>query len=262
MDAQTITTLRCTACGALADAKCACGVSYEPLSAAQRVERRREKAGELYGRGVTMQEIANQLKVSRSVIGEDLGNLPETDKLKHHKTATNPKGGGRPKGSKTKRPGVKQAQRSVDAHPDDWQMFKDKAEALGKSAAEALGELLAEPEIDPKTLPKTTQEKLAIALRHQKRVQDAEFERRVQAEYTARVKKNFPDLDKMQRAAAEEKRTYERLSRERKHIMSVTDFMFVLSCLHPDSRASVSEGRLKRAFQMLEPKKFAITGEK
>ena len=66
----------------------------------------------------------------------------------------------------------------------------------------------------------------------------------------------------MQREAAETKTLYEELMRKQKKIMSVADFTFLLSCLHPDSRVSVSEDKLKRAFQLLAPKKFALTGEK
>jgi hypothetical protein len=49
-----------------------------------------------------MEQIAAQLGVAQSTITEDLRNLSIVDKLKPAKTASNPKGAGRPKGSKTK----------------------------------------------------------------------------------------------------------------------------------------------------------------
>jgi predicted ArsR family transcriptional regulator len=47
----------------------------------------------------TMQRIAEALNVSQSTITEDLRNLLTVDKLKSAKTASNPKGAGRPKSS-------------------------------------------------------------------------------------------------------------------------------------------------------------------
>lgn len=48
----------------------------------------------------TMQRIADALNVSQATISGDLGNLSTPDKLKPAKTPTNPKGAGRPKGSR------------------------------------------------------------------------------------------------------------------------------------------------------------------
>jgi len=45
-----------------------------------------------------MDAIATQLGVSQQTISNDLANLPITGKSKSAKTATNPKGAGRPKG--------------------------------------------------------------------------------------------------------------------------------------------------------------------
>jgi transcriptional regulator with XRE-family HTH domain len=47
----------------------------------------------------TMQRIAKALNVSQSTITEDLRNLSTADKSKPARTASNPKGAGRPKGS-------------------------------------------------------------------------------------------------------------------------------------------------------------------
>jgi hypothetical protein len=157
---------------------------------------------------------------------------------------------------------VKQAQRAVDAAPDDWERFKTKAAAEGKSAAEMLGDILADPVIDPKTLPKTAQEKLAIALRQQQRQERAEFEKRVAAEYTARVRQGFPELEKMEREARDGKRLYERLLRESKKLGTLSDWNNLVMCLHPDTRRGVSDERLDRALAWVQARKFAITGEK
>jgi predicted ArsR family transcriptional regulator len=47
----------------------------------------------------TMEQIATQLGVSQNTISLDLRNLSTVDKLKPAKTASNPKGAGRPKGT-------------------------------------------------------------------------------------------------------------------------------------------------------------------
>jgi predicted ArsR family transcriptional regulator len=62
--------------------------------------RRKAEAERLYARRFTMEDIAAMLGVSHQTIGRDLGDLSTTDKSKPTKTATNPRGAGRPKGSK------------------------------------------------------------------------------------------------------------------------------------------------------------------
>jgi len=263
MDAQVFDTskmLCCSACGV--ERGCACDALPAYLSVTEQRELRRKRAGELYKGGLSMQQIADQLKVAVNTISQDLVDFPEIGKIKQSKTKKNPKGAGRPKGSKTKRPGVKQAQRAVDAVPEDWERFKAKAEAEGKTAAEVLGDFLADPVIDPKTLPKTAQERLGIALRQQQRAQNAEFEKRVAAEYTARVKKGFPELEKMERDARDTKRAYEQWLRESKKLGTSSDWNNLVMCLHPDTRRTASDEKFDRAFAWVQSRKFAITGEK
>ena len=271
MDAPTITTMYCKSCGAQTDAKCACDVGYEPL--AQRMERRRDMASELYKSGLTIQQIANKLDVGSETVRRDLSDLPNVGELKRPRTATNPKGAGRPKGSKTKKPkvkrakppGVKQAQRSIDLLPEVWEQVKTQAAAVGIPASAFIGTLITatiDPAIDLKALSKTAQDKVATAIRqHQKRL-DREFESRVQAATKQRTDKVFPLLEKMEQEARDAERNYRGLTKAVKTPMTVAEYTMVCSLLHPDSRISASEERLRRAFQMFEPKKFALTGEK
>ena len=51
----------------------------------------------------TMEQIGEALNVAQSTVTEDLRNLSTIDKLNRAKTITNPKGAGRPKGSKGKK---------------------------------------------------------------------------------------------------------------------------------------------------------------
>jgi len=68
-------------------------------------EDRKRIAEHLYGeRAWTMERIAEALNVAQSTITEDLRDLSTVDKSNHAKTKTNPKGAGRPKGSRSKKP--------------------------------------------------------------------------------------------------------------------------------------------------------------
>src|SRR5580765_1627911 len=61
---------------------------------------RKRIAAHLYGKEWTMQRIAEALNVSKNTIHHDLGNCSTIEQLKPHvKSATNPKGAGRPRGS-------------------------------------------------------------------------------------------------------------------------------------------------------------------
>jgi len=254
MDAQTTVTVRCTACGKLGEVKpsCGCGAAFEYIS-----------PGELAAQAVknnpamSDRDIADKLGIGKDTVrrARTGANAPVEPRIgKDGKTRRMPKRGRSFKGNRTKRPSAVLA--------DDWERFQAKAAAEGKSGGEMLGDILADPIIDPKTLPKTTQEKLAIALRQQQRAQKAEFESRVAAEYTARVRKTFPDLDKMEREAREEKRLYERLRRESKKLGTMSDWNNLMFCLHPDTRRTASDEKFDAALRWVMLKKFAITGEK
>ena len=266
MDAQTTTlTMRCTACGALTSAACNCGAPYEPLSHSQAVERRQAAAKALYESGMTTQrQIAEKLKVDQKTISRDFADLGIMPKSKRGR----PKGAGRHRSSKRKTDAV---ETKIIALSDEGMSSNEIGAEVGIDGRavrhviereDIQRKAKVEPEITPADLAMTAQEKLAAAIRQHQRKVDLDFERRVQAEYVARVQKQFPKLEEMQRQASETKSLYDELMRKQKKIMSVADLTFVLSCLHPDSRTSVSEDKLKRAFQLLQPKKFAITGEK
>ena len=211
---------------------------------------------------------------SDRVIGEEFGISDRTVNRARASTATNDaveKRTGRDGRTRrmpqrqSKPPGVKQAQRSINLHPEVWEQLKAQCTVSGVSVAERIGQLLTatiDPEIDPNALPKTAQDKLAAAIRQHRRKLDSEYDQRRMKEIADHIKRIMPTLQQEKNDAYERERTYREFMQKQKKIMTVADFMFVLSCLHPDSRASVSEQRLTRAFQLFEPKKFAITGEK
>jgi|SRR6185436_3359479 transposase len=101
-------------------------------------EDRKHLAEQLYANGKTQAEIGKELGVSQKTVSLDLKGGNYTSGIK---TASNPKGAGRPKG-KPKSRGVVQAQRSVNATPEEWDRFKEAADKEGVPAADKLGSLV------------------------------------------------------------------------------------------------------------------------
>jgi hypothetical protein len=262
MDAQTTSVFCCTACGVSAEARCTCAVPYDYFTLTQQIELRQRKAAQLYENGMTMQQIADRLKVDRSTIGADLnlGNIP---KSKRPKTARNPRGAGRPRGRKTKPPGVKQAQRSIDVTPETWEEVKLRAAKAEMPVAQLIGQLLTSTtEVDPATLSMTAQEKLAAAIRQADKKRTNEFERLVQAEVTKRNQAAFPRLQEAQDKAYQTERTYRQFMEKQKKLGTMRDWNNLMMCLHPDTRRATSDEKFDEAFRWVQTKKFAITGEK
>jgi hypothetical protein len=111
----------------------------------------------------------------------------------------------------------------------------------------------------------SVKEKYVAAVRSmQKKLQhefDINFREAVRVEVQKQCDATFPRLQEAQDKAFEEEQRFRRYLAETKKIMTVQQFKDVASCLHPDSRISITEEKLKRTFQMFLPKKFALTGE-
>jgi hypothetical protein len=194
----------------------------------------------MYEQGFTMEQIATQFGVTHKTISKDLENCTEGTNQTRAKTASNPKGAGRPKGSRKQ--GETQKQRSVNATPDDWDRFKQKAEAEGKSAAEKLGEIVAGPEINRSELSLTAQQKLDAAIR--------QYEAKLAESFAAAVdEKVRKKIDEIILPHWKEKiATADKLFKHRRGAMSKETFNTIRRALHPDSRASISDQKLGEAF--------------
>ena len=177
------------------------------------------------------QRVADKLNVDQKTVSRDLDELGIKPKSKR----------GRPKKARpSKPPGVKQAQRSIDLHPEVWKMVKARATTAGVSVAELIGQLLTatiDPNVDPKTLPKTAQEKLAAALRQQQRKERADFERLVQGEVVKRMVTASAAAQKKANDGYEREKMYREFLAKQKKLMTAAEFTLVCSLLHPDSRA-------------------------
>jgi transcriptional regulator with XRE-family HTH domain len=100
------------------------------------------------------------------------------------------------------------------------------------------------PEIEPSTLSLSAQEKLAAAIRQHQRQLDATFEKRV----ADAVRQSIDDT--VLPHYNEKLKLYNRVLAARTGLGSMDrkTYNLIRSCLHADSRLSVSEDRLNRAF--------------
>lgn len=213
----------------------------------------------LYKTGTwTMERIAEKLGVSQPSISGWLSNLSTTNKLKHAKTDSNPKGAGRRKGS-----GKKPLQRAKGTEAivkcmDEGKSATATAKETGvgerrvntvwreeQQRRDAVAE--AEPEIAAKALSMSAQQKLNAAIRQHQRKLDLEFEQRVLAEVEHRIDSIvLPAWRKTIEWA-------EAVSRREKGILTAAEYKLLRTCMHPD-RVQDSNLRLKfaQAFSVLE----------
>jgi IS30 family transposase len=225
----------------------------------------------LYGKRLwTMEAIAEALGVSKATISGDLRNCSTIEQFKPAKSDTNPKGAGRPKGRTTgPQPQRRKNTPTTEQHIasmvlDGGKSYDEAKNAAGVSAQvviksvareEGRREAQADPVIDPATLPKTAQAKLAAAERQQRKRLDIEFQQRV----TDRVQQALGDI----LAALKAREAQARLvMRTRKGIMQREIYRLILSCLHPDSRANVSNEKLAEAFQAFRKLELLLVAEK
>ena len=200
----------------------------------------------------SMERIAEKLGESLSGVQRMLAdfNLPKMGNSKRKRTATNPKGAGRKKGSKTKpAAGTETAAAMMDAGAPT----KDIAAELGVSTRRAAFVVReekirreAEPTIDPDTLGMPQKQKLEIAKRQQERELKAEFEQRVAKEVERRIAVAFPHLKEKQRHADAVVASYT-------PPFSKSDCNDVARVLHPDTWNAVAipdelRQRLTKAF--------------
>lgn len=113
-----------------------------------------------------------------------------------------------------------------------------------------------EPEIDPATLSKSAQEKLAAAIRAHKKKLDQEFNFKV----TEGIRKWVDEVTLP--AHAKELQDAQDLLRSRRYgVMPRKIFTLIRSCLHTDSRKSVSDKRLNEAFHEFSSRERLLLSE-
>jgi hypothetical protein len=152
----------------------------------------------LYGeRKWTMERIAKALDVNKATVSRDLGDCCSVQQLKPAKTASNPKGAGRPKGSqKYPRPPRKTSAVMESAAAtlvlDQGMTLEQAAAQTGLASVQTVKTSIAREEGRRETeeqndLSLTAQQRFDARLRAALRQQEAEFEIRVLAECKRRL---------------------------------------------------------------------------
>lgn len=198
-----------------------------------------------------MEAIAAQFGVTVMTISRDLGNFNTMLKLKPAKTASNPKGAGRPKGGpkperRTTTPAIEHVAASlVLDHGKTYEETKDelglRSVATVKTAVRK-EEGRREPSAERESLSATAQEKLDAAIRRHQAKLDASFLARVGDEVRKRIDEIV--LPHWKKQIDEAKDLYSR----RYGAMTKETFNTIRRALHPDSRQSISDRKLSEAF--------------
>jgi len=243
----------------------ASNVGFKPMTK----DDRKHIAEYLYGkREWTMERIGEALGVGQGTISKDLGNSFQGNKLKPAKTTSNPKGAGRPKGTRLKAEPVKFGrdvrEKVATLVLDEGKTFKEAEAETGVSNIVARTAVAheqgrrraqADPPIDPDTLSFSARQKFDAAIRQHKRKLELEFEPRVQ--------QRLQDLlgDTVLPAYNKSYVEYQEVTKTRKGLMDKATFNKIRRCLHPDSRQSVSDDRLHDAFQLFSKMELLLLDE-
>jgi hypothetical protein len=231
--------------------------AHAALSPSERKVQRQSHARKLYEQGFTMEVIAMQLGVSQRQISRDLEGLDMTSKPLRPK-------GGRPKGGNSRRrkntsPDAAEAAKAIIEGKTYKEAESDSGlsnTVLRAAVAREEGRREAEPTITADMLSMTAQQKLDLAIRQHKRKLDAEFVDSVAAECRKQMDEIWLPNCQERLDQAEEL-----LKSRIKGAMPRAKYRIILSCLHVDSRKSVSDGRLNEAFHAFEKLESVLCSE-
>ena len=241
-------------------------------------EDRQHIAEHLYGeREWTMEKIGKALNVSKMQISRDLANCNPPLQSKPAKTDTNPKGAGRPKGSHSKKASNSKksgtsapkphdlAQEVIALHYDEGRSHAEAAKQTGvpqRQVRHILEEeairrkALDEVKVDPKTLSMSAQAKLELATKQAAKKLETEIEHKVRAEVQRWLTDDLLPMYRQKEA------TYNLIIKSRKGALSNAEYKLIWSCLHTDSRRSVSDEKLNKAFHLFTKLEKLVLDEK
>jgi ParB-like chromosome segregation protein Spo0J len=134
------------------------------------------------------------------------------------------------------------------------------AEAISDDARLTRGDDQAEPHIDPATLSISAQQKLAAAIR--------QAASKLQVDYVLRLRDGVRDgvrnaLESILPDYAVMEKSYQDMMESRvKGIMDKKTFRLIWSCLHTDSRASVTDQKLNEAFHAFSKLETRLMSER
>lgn len=245
----------------------------------ERAKRRAARAEQLYRQGNTMEQIATQLGVTNQTISNDLRKFPNDLEIKKPaKTATNPKGAGRPKGNgkrgRPHKPRNGQDQAAALLMLDEGKSRVEAAQATGLrqnvvqlsmerelGRRETLNQLLDAAAVEH--FADKGKLKIEDAIRIHKARLDRQFEQRVNEEVIRRI----AEADDAAREQNKQMRTQilglERVIRQ-SALFTIEQFNTLRRCLHPDRIQRLNDPEMiedfERAAQLLSEKKRPLTG--
>jgi predicted ArsR family transcriptional regulator len=230
------------------------------LSSVDRKTQRKAIAALLYQEGFTMEQIATQLGVHHSQIVRDL-KFVHSAQIKKAKTASNPKGAGRPKGTgpqpqrRTVSPTVEQTAASLVL--DQGKTYDQAKTELGLRSVATVKTAVAreegrrEPQIERAELSMTAQQKFDAALTRAKKELQASFDKRVYEELKRRAEETFlPSYN-------EKYKQYEHVmaAYRKRGMFTAAEFKMIRACLHEDLvQGDKTKRRAREAFQLWSEK--------
>ena len=242
-------------------------IAFSDLTPAEQRVQRKRYAANMAEQGFTEKHIAKQLGVDQATISRDLSNLCTVHKSKPTKTATNPKGAGRPKGKRSARPKITDPHKTkIIAAADAGVPSPTIAADLGINARvvhrvvqdeHLRREGQAEPDIERTVLSMSAQEKLDAAIRQHKRKLDLEFEIRCREECQRWLNEvSLPQY-------AKELGRLEHLIRNREGVMDRITYQKIRACLHPDRvQDPALKKRYEEAFRLFTELEKRVLNEK
>lgn len=201
----------------------------------------------------TIEAVARALNSSKSTIARDLGNFPTVGKLNHAKSTSNPKGAGRPKGSKKPSKYSPALEQKIASDVLDKGITREEAAvAAGVSntvvrrvvAAEE-GRREVEPDVTIDDLSVTQRSKAEVFQRRLQRENEVRYQQDVTAGVMERLELILPDY-KARLADAD------KVLNRHKGIFTSSQYRTLLACLHPDGRKTVSDEALTKVRMMIE----------
>jgi transposase len=215
-------------------------------------EDRQRQAERLYKNGLTMEAIGRMLGVSKKTISLDLNFIVTSSNNPKPKTASNPKGAGRPKKANKLQP-ERRKNTSVSAESaarrilDEGKSYQEIERETGLTnivlrSAVAREEGRREPVIDRSELPMSSQRKLDALERQLRKQYEMKFTDAVAAGVREFLQETI--LPKHRK----EQDTARRVLNARRGIMDKATFNRIRRALHPDSRNSISDNMLAAAF--------------
>lgn len=263
------TQLVCSECGAPGQGSCHCGAPYvKPGERAEAVVKANpEKSSYVLAEetGIPQSTINRaQRKIGKSNdlpekrIGRD-GNRQKASKPKRKTPQEKFKAA-----AQARRNGKSQTEAAKDAGLNSPQSVK-----IAEAYEEGWSDCLEQLDVDPDTLALSAKAKLEVAKRMIQRKLEAEHAarmRNVNEEVRQRVlkegKEHLARLNEMEAKAREAEKTYRDFFNQQPKLLTVDQWKLIMLCVHEDTSAGASAAKRHAASQLLNEKRFALTGEK